>query len=124
EDIFTAPYCAVLYLKKINFSGKIYLIGTKDFLSEIVDGGFTVCAPIGPDPAPNDWLKWAVEEMTPNPEVKAVVVGFDEHIGFVKCLKAATYLKDPDCLFLATNTDETYPCPNKSIVVPGWCWRA
>ncbi|EEC04857.1 4-nitrophenylphosphatase, putative [Ixodes scapularis] len=119
EDIFTAPYCAVLYLKKINFSGKIYLIGTKDFLSEIVDGGFTVCAPIGPDPAPNDWLKWAVEEMTPNPEVKAVVVGFDEHIGFVKCLKAATYLKDPDCLFLATNTDETYPCPNKSIVVPG-----
>ncbi|CAN7998749.1 unnamed protein product [Ixodes hexagonus] len=119
EDIFTTAYCAVLYLKKIKFSGKIYLIGSKDFLREIVDGGFTVCGSIGPDPVPNEWLKWAVEEMAPDKEVKAVVVGFDEHMGFMKCMRAASYLKDPNCLFLATNTDETYPCPNKNIVVPG-----
>ncbi|KAK8774241.1 hypothetical protein V5799_011228 [Amblyomma americanum] len=118
DEIFTAPYCVVLYLKQRNFSGKIYLVGTTGLQQELNEAGFTTL-PIGPDTTGPDWLKWCLEDVKLETGVKAVVCGFDEHISFYKCLKAATYLKDSNCLFLATNTDETYPCSNTEIVVPG-----
>ncbi|XP_065296351.1 glycerol-3-phosphate phosphatase-like [Dermacentor albipictus] len=118
DEIITAPYCIVLYLKHVNFTGKIYLVGSSGLYDELTEAGFTAL-PIGPETTGPDWLKFCVEEVKMEPGVRAVVCGFDEHISFYKCMRAATYLKDKDCLFLATNTDETYPCSNKDIVVPG-----
>ena len=51
------------------------------------------------------------------PGVGAVIIGFDEHMSYSKMTKAATYLMDEDCLFLATNTDENFP--GETIMYPG-----
>jgi 4-nitrophenyl phosphatase len=54
-----------------------------------------------------------MESMTsivPDPSIGAVLMGFDLNINYKKLAKAFTYLtSDPDCLFLATNDDASFP---------------
>lgn len=50
--------------------------------------------------------------------VGAVAIGFDQYISYVKMLKAVTYLRNKECLFVCTNTDEVFPTQSK-IVLPG-----
>ena len=51
-------------------------------------------------------------------QVTCVLVAFDEHISYHKILKAATYIKKRNCLFLATNEDSALPMPG-DMVIPG-----
>lgn len=49
-------------------------------------------------------------------DIKAVVIGFDAHFSYLKLLRACTYLKDPSCRFIATNTDERYALKSNLII--------
>lgn len=66
----------------------------------------------------NSTLRELVLNLKLDEEVGAVIVGFDEHFSYPKMLRAASYLGNPDCIFVATNTDERFPMHTK-LVVPG-----
>lgn len=53
-----------------------------------------------------------IENFKPDPEVGAVVVGFDTHFSYPKLVKAATYATDPDVYFIGANPDTERPSPN------------
>lgn len=56
-----------------------------------------------------------VKDFVPDPEVGAVVVGFDDQISYPKIFKAATYVQDPNVHFIGTNCDNQRPSPNSNI---------
>ena len=44
-------------------------------------------------------------------------MGFDQHFNYLKLAKARHYLTNPSCLFIATNTDSTFP--DSKYTLPG-----
>ncbi|XP_069704337.1 glycerol-3-phosphate phosphatase-like isoform X6 [Periplaneta americana] len=78
----------------------------EEYVSKFTNLGYPATKP---DPLDSDMNTLLAKEVHLDSEVGAVVVGFDEHISFPKMVKAASYLKQPDCIFVATNTDETFP---------------
>ena len=50
--------------------------------------------------------------------MNCVLVGFDPHISYYKIMKAASYLKRKETVFVATNEDTNLPLPG-DIVIPG-----
>ncbi|XP_065568430.1 glycerol-3-phosphate phosphatase-like [Artemia franciscana] len=116
EEIVGTARIVATYLKDKNFTGKAYLIGSKGLGNELSAAGIDFFG-LGPDPVQTDNLP-EVFDAKFEKDVSAVVVGFDLHISYPKLLKAATFLSNPKCLFVATNTDEVFPaaCDN---TVPG-----
>ena len=68
------------------------------------------------DPADNTLS--APGEIPPDPSVGAVVVGLDTSINYTKLSRAFRYLhSNPECAFLATNDDSTFP--SEKGLLPG-----
>lgn len=133
EEILCTSHMAADYLKNLGFKGKVYVIGKtgeinnclvlkkkknwkkKKILTgitkELEKAGISYYG-TGPD-VYQDSVLFDVDS-----EVKAVIVGYDEHFSYPKMIKAATYLNNPDVHFIATNTDERFPTGEK-IIVPG-----
>jgi len=51
-------------------------------------------------------------------QISCVLVGFDPHISYVKMIKASTYARNHNNLFLATNEDFFLPTKG-TVVIPG-----
>lgn len=115
DSLISTSYAAAKYLEKRKFNKKVYLIGSAGIAQELDNVGIKH-TDLGPDIITTNYHDM-LTNFKMDPEVGAVVVGFDEHFSFPKMIKAANYLNDPDCLFIATNTDERFP--SKLGVVPG-----
>lgn len=116
EEIISSAYAAAKYLKNRNFQKKVYIVGSSGIGRELDNVGIRHEG-IGPDVLTGTLQTLVHGEFVPNPEIGAVIVGFDEHLSFPKLFKAASYLDNPECIFIATNTDERFPIAGK--VIPG-----
>lgn len=116
DEVFGTAYCSAMYLKTVcQLEGKVYLIGSNAMKQELEAMGIQHTG-VGPDPIygkPNDWAKVPLD-----PEVKVVVVGFDEHFSYMKLNRALQYLAQQNCLFVGTNRDTRLPLEG-GTVVPG-----
>lgn len=114
-DIVSTAFAAANYLKHIDFKAKVFVVGSSGITQELDAVGIRHIG-LGPDILTTP-ISDLVDNFNPDPEVGAVVVGFDEHFSFPKLFKASSYLGNSDILFIATNTDERFPMPH--CVMPG-----
>lgn len=129
-EVFGTAYCTALYLRQ-RLAGapapKAYVLGGEALKAELEAVG-VACVGVGPEPlqgeGPRAWLDAPLE-----PDVRAVVVGFDPHFSYMKLTKAVRYLQQPGCLLVGTNMDNRLPLENGRFIA-GPCapgtggWRA
>jgi phosphoglycolate phosphatase len=120
EEIVGTAYVAAHYLtNNLGYRGKVYLVGGEGLKEEFNEAQVQYIGP-GPDPILEDGYRvddWVSLQL--DPDVGAVVVGFDEHFSYRKMIKAASYINKPGCIFIGTNEDAFLPVPAGEIVVPG-----
>lgn len=117
EEAVCTSYLVAKYLESINFKKKVYLVGEAAIGQELDAVGIPHTG-VGPDVVGPDLVS-VVKNFLPDPEIGAVVIGLDEHISYPKLMRAATYLNNPDVVFVATSMDIQIPVTNKKIPGPG-----
>nr|XP_053648065.1 glycerol-3-phosphate phosphatase-like [Cherax quadricarinatus] len=117
EEIVSSSYVMAQYLKQLDFNKKVYIIGMSGMTKELDDVGIGH-SEVAPEPLTGHVFD-LVDTIKLDPEVGAVAVGFDGHFSFPKIMRAASYLNNPNCLFICTNTDEKFPIENSSLIFPG-----
>ncbi|XP_034049286.1 glycerol-3-phosphate phosphatase [Thalassophryne amazonica] len=116
DEVFGTAYCSAVYLKTVcGLRGKVYLIGSDAMRQELEAVGIQQTG-VGPDHIFGKQADWANVPL--DPDVKAVVVGFDQHFSYMKLNRALQYLSQPDCLFVGTNRDTRLPLEGGKAV-PG-----
>lgn len=119
QEIFSSAYCSATYLRDVaTFSGKVFAIGCPGVHAELRNAGINVVEEEEDGPDVN------ISNCALDPDVRAVLVGYDEKFSFIKLAKACCYLRDAECLFLATDPDPWHPLRGGRIT-PGnkcTCW--
>lgn len=117
NEVFPTSYATAVYLKQIKFNRSVYILGSQGIADELNAMGIRNFG-VGPDPTPDEWApgqaRFKVDQ-----DVGAVVLGFDNQVSFKKLAKACSYVKRPDCMFIASNADESFPSISPEIFVPG-----
>lgn len=106
EEIYSSSYAAAAYLEAINFdkNKKIYVIGEVGIQEELDLKGFKHTG--GPEDGDRKVELSKGYKMPHDPEVGAVVVGFDRFVNYYKLQYATLCIREnPGCLFIATNLD-------------------
>lgn len=106
DEIFSSSFAAAAYLRDINFDRrkKVYVIGEVGILEELELENFEYLG--GPEDGEKRIQLTKGYKMEHDPDVGAVVVGFDRYVNYYKLQYATLCIREnPGCLFIATNTD-------------------
>ncbi|EGG15459.1 Putative 4-nitrophenylphosphatase [Cavenderia fasciculata] len=107
DEIYGSAYGTALYLKSIQFNKKIFMIGEAGLENELRDAGYS------PIKFNTDHTVSGIsnaQNIEIERDIGAVIVGMDTSLTYSKCVyahKAITQI--PGCMFIATNTDHSYP---------------
>jgi len=108
-DIFTPASSCAMYLQSLNFNKKVYLFCGRGVASELDDAGI---AHTGSGPECEGLREMAdvaksvaIHSSEHGKEIGAVVAGYNYDINVTKMALAASYLDNPDVLFIGTNRD-------------------
>ena len=115
NEIFGSAYSAAVYIArvlKLARDKRVYVIGEAGIEEELASEGVAYFGGTDPDDQqpmrPEDYAAFAV----PDPTVGVVLVGLDHGLNYRKMARAYHLLqKNPGTVFLATNTDSTFPTP-------------
>ncbi|KAI8612725.1 2-phosphoglycolate phosphatase [Chytriomyces sp. MP71] len=119
DEIFGSAYAAAYYIKyslKFPSYKKVYVVGMSGIQEELDSEGIQHCGSSADDENLHSMGEMA--SVKNDPDVGAVLFGFDLNINYKKLAKAFTYLHcNKNCHFLATNSDLTFPAGG--TVYPG-----
>ncbi|EYB81094.1 hypothetical protein Y032_0393g615 [Ancylostoma ceylanicum] len=120
DRIVTPGLLAASYINANVTSTKkgVYLLSSGGIQDDLKEHGINLFGP-GPDALaslPNEGEMFTVD--ISSTDVCAVIIGLDRHLSFKKLVKAASYLKNPKCLFLAINDNAVLGDPNEDVVIP------
>ncbi|KAM6965149.1 chronophin-like [Aplochiton taeniatus] len=119
EQIFSSSYCSALYLRDVaKVQGQVFVIGGEGVRKELREAGI----PIVEDEI--DATDATIYDCALTQNVKAVLMGHDDKFTFLKLARASCYLRDPECLFLATDNDPWHPLQNGRILPGSGCLTA
>lgn len=120
EEILSSSFLAAQYLHCRGFDKEVYIVGSSGIAREL-DAVNISHHGVGPEENASEGLAQFLTkgDFKLHPNIGAVIVGFDEYFSFKKLLRASSYLDRPDCLFVATNTDERFPSKDAGVVIPG-----
>ncbi|KAK1751739.1 4-nitrophenylphosphatase [Echria macrotheca] len=115
EEIFGSAYSAAIYISRILKlsppKNKVYVIGEAGIEQELRTENVPFIGGTDPsfrrDMTPEDW-KGIADGSLLDPEVGCVLAGLDFHINYLKLSHGFQYLQR-GAVFLATNTDATFP---------------
>ncbi|RUS75990.1 hypothetical protein EGW08_016235 [Elysia chlorotica] len=118
DEMLCTSWIAAEYLRSINFTGKVYLVGPEDSMGAELDAVGIKHIGTEPEPAVIPSYADCLANLKLDPEVKCVLVGFDRQFNYMKMLRASSYLKNPDVLFLGTNPDHLLPVKSDEFCIP------
>jgi len=111
DEIFGSAYASAVYLStvvKLPRNKKVYVIGMAGLEAELASEGISYVG--GTAPEDHTLESFSLSDFRNDPDIGAVLCGLDMHINYTKLAKAFQYLRlNEGCLFLATNTDSTFP---------------
>ncbi|KAF8422423.1 HAD-like domain-containing protein [Tirmania nivea] len=115
DEIFGSAYSSAIYISRILRlppTERVYVLGEAGVEAELRSENIAYLG--GTDPVdcgpmtPSDYVTFG-----PDPTVTVVLCGKDENICYKKLARAYQFLLNPNCRFLATNTDSTFPTHGK-----------
>ncbi|XP_053112216.1 SH3 domain-binding protein 1 [Hemicordylus capensis] len=112
EQVFSSALCSALFLRQRllggeagagdSLPGRVFVLGGEGLRGELRNAGLRL---VGEEDGGGS-------EEPPGPErppVRAVLVGYDDQFTFAKLSEACAYLRDPQCLLVATDPDPWHP---------------